>query len=401
MARHSLPDDAPGDSTVPEPGAPDHGTTDPAATGPVSPYEAAHDAAQSLPMNADDDLAPADSAAPVAAPAASESAESTAPAGAIPETVDDEEDIFDSFEPAWAPTGVLAAAAGTAAAPSSGREAARASATSAKVLAEDTTRSKHVKKKRPASLGVKILGVVGELLITMGVFIGLFIVWQVWWTDIEANKVQAEAVQEFEKKYGEVTLEEQGIGEPQTSEPPAFKGGAAEGDILGIMHIPTFGYDYAYTIKEGTGLRDVLDTGAYGRYTQAAQPGGIGNFATAAHRQSYGAPMRDVQNLEVGDPIVVETQDAWLVYKVVDWEIVTPSDWRVVAPDPFEAKKAVEAGGTPNDVTTEPTRRLLTITTCHPLFVSNERWAVHAEFSHWVARADGVPQELVDPKEAN
>ena len=36
-----------------------------------------------------------------------------------------------------------------------------------------------------------------------------------------------------------------------------------------------------------------------------------------------------------------------------------------------------------------------TITTCHPPFVSNQRWVIHATFDHWVDRTEGLPAELI------
>lgn len=248
-------------------------------------------------------------------------------------------------------------------------------------------------QKKPSLLN-RILGVIGELLITAGVLIGLFIVWQVWWTDIEANREQAATISTLQKKFGgPITVEDNGIAKPQEGPPPEWTGPTGENEILGIMRIPAFGYDYAYTIQNGTSLSKVLDKGSFGRYDGAAFPGQVGNFSTAAHRQTYGAPMLRVPDLEVGDPIVVETEDTFLVYKMIDEEIVDPTAIWTIAPDPFMAFDAMKNGGAVG----EPTRRLLTITTCHPPFVSNERWIVHAEFDYWTKRADGLPEALVDP----
>ena len=128
----------------------------------------------------------------------------------------------------------------------------------------------------------------------------------------------------------------------------------------------------------------MLDKGAFGHYEGTAFPGEVGNFATAAHRQTYGAPMRDVDELEAGDPIILETKDAYLVYYMTESSIVSPGQVDVIAPDPKNPSKPQQ----------KATERYLTITTCHPPFVSNERWIVHAKFSHWVDRKDGIPQEL-------
>lgn len=247
--------------------------------------------------------------------------------------------------------------------------------------------------KRKPSLFNRILGVIGELLITAGLVIALFIVWQIWWTDIIANAAQAEEIEQLQQEYGVVTVEDDGIAEPQEGPPPEWTHEPEFGEILGIMRIPAFGYDYGYTIRNGTDMTSILDTGAFGRYEDTALPGQIGNFATAAHRQTYGAPMLHVPQLEEGDEIVVEMENSYLVYSIINDEIVTPTEVWTIAPDPFLAYEQLQGRGN----LSEPTRRLLTITTCHPPFVSNERWVVHAEFKYWTKREDGLPQALVEP----
>ncbi len=232
--------------------------------------------------------------------------------------------------------------------------------------------------RRKPSFVWRFVGFIGELLITAGILIGLFVLWQLWWTDIEANRAQEVAIAEITEEWVEPGPD---IGTPRTDPPPEFPHVTDEGAYLGIMRIPRFGEDHAYTIAQGTALETVLDTGAFGHYEDSAYPGEIGNFATAAHRQTYGAPMRGVADLQIGDPIIVETADAYLVYKVTESYIVSPSDSDVVLPVPRHPEM-------------EATQRLLTITTCHPPFVSNQRWIIHAEMDHWIDRGEGIPAEL-------
>ena len=42
-----------------------------------------------------------------------------------------------------------------------------------------------------------IVGVIGEILITLGVLLFAFLVWQLWWTDVVGNRAQAEIVREL------------------------------------------------------------------------------------------------------------------------------------------------------------------------------------------------------------
>ena len=244
--------------------------------------------------------------------------------------------------------------------------------------------------KKPTAFQ-RVLGVIGEILITAGVVIVLFIVWQVWYTDIAANRQQAEAIEVLQESFGGVVTADDGIAPRQEGEPPAWEGATEEGGTLGIMRIPRFGPDYGYTIQNGTHMERILDTGAFGRYEDTAYPGQIGNFAMAAHRQTYGAPMRDVADLEEGDAIVIETAETYLVYRFIAEEIVDPSAVWTIAEDPFAALANIETGAE----IPLATRRLLTITTCHPPFISNERWIVHAELDYWTLRADGLPEALV------
>lgn len=42
---------------------------------------------------------------------------------------------------------------------------------------------------------------IGELLLTLGVLVLLYVVWQLWWTNIEAGNLQDEAVAEMSRSY--------------------------------------------------------------------------------------------------------------------------------------------------------------------------------------------------------
>ncbi len=110
----------------------------------------------------------------------------------------------------------------------------------------------------------------------------------------------------------------------------------------------------------------------------------MGNFAVAGHRNTYGRPFEDIARLEAGDPIVVETADVFYVYEVTSTVVVDPSEVDVIAPDPDDPPDA------------EPTRRMMTLTACHPpMYSARERYIVHAELSYWTLREDGIPPEAL------
>ena len=62
-----------------------------------------------------------------------------------------------------------------------------------------TRRSRRAAAPRPGRrpVGAGVVGVVGELLITAGVLLGLFVVWQLFWTDVVAERAHDQIVQEL------------------------------------------------------------------------------------------------------------------------------------------------------------------------------------------------------------
>ncbi|MDO5025236.1 MAG: class E sortase [Trueperella sp.] len=251
------------------------------------------------------------------------------------------------------------------------------------------TAAKHqpIKKKAEVSLPMQIFGVIGEILITIGILIGLFIVWQLWWTGIEANQTRAVAVAEFG-----TAPETEKVATPQEGPPPEWTGPTETPEVMGLIKIPRFGADYVFPIRAGTQNIGVLNTGSYGWYQMSQKPGELGNFALAAHRMTYGDPLIDVEELQNGDQIVIETEEAFLVYKITDHKIVMPEDGWVILPDPFEAEKAHLQGKAYEQG--EINTRYITLTTCHPKYGSSHRWIVHGEFEYWTKRSDGIPPAL-------
>ena len=244
----------------------------------------------------------------------------------------------------------------------------------------------HVRTSPPGrrgGVGSAIIGVVGEILITVGLILALFVVWQLWWTDVEAAQVQTELSADFEAGLSESPNQ---VGAAGVGEPPAF--GELTEQTFARLWVPRWdsGAPYVRTISEGTDRESVLDVLGIGHYEDTAMPGEIGNFAIAAHRQSHGKPFYNIDTLQEGDAIVVETADAWYVYKVVNSEIVPPTQVEVIAPNPWSPQDPPQAAA-------------ITLTTCHPLFSTKERFVVHGILDHWVPRDAGRPAELVQPVE--
>ncbi|MDR6863256.1 class E sortase [Phycicoccus sp. 3266] len=210
------------------------------------------------------------------------------------------------------------------------------------------------------------LGLVGDLLVTAGALLLLFVAWQLWWTDVTANRVQGDTVHALTRDFGT------GRSTPASETPRAVPFGEA----FAILRIPRLGADYARPVLEGTSL-DILQEGV-GHYTGTAGPGAVGNFAVAGHRTTYGRPFHDIDRLRPGDKIVVETAQAYSVYVVRRHEIVDPTAVRVIAP-------------VPDKPGAKPTGRWMTMTACHPKYSAAQRYVVFAELDRTYPRAKGLP----------
>lgn len=214
-----------------------------------------------------------------------------------------------------------------------------------------------------------VLGMLGDVFLTTGLGLLLFVGWQLWWTDVTANRAQDQAVVRLDRDFG---ADPAPGSTTATTDPDA----PALGKGFAILRIPRFGADYARPLLEGTG-RDILMKGV-GHYQGTAAPGAMGNFAIAGHRTTYGRPFHDIDTLRTGDRIVVETRTAFHVYAVQRHTIVTPDDVDVVAPVP-------EHPGA------RPTQRWLTMTACHPKYSAAQRYVVFAELVRSYPRAEGLP----------
>jgi sortase A len=206
-----------------------------------------------------------------------------------------------------------------------------------------------------------ILRALGELAVTAGALVLLFLGWQLWWTDVAADREQAATVTALRQEW-----RHRGTGSPAPA--PAQPGAmsavpevrqAQPGEVFGVLRVPRWGEDYARPLVEGI-EQEQLQRGV-GHYEGTALPGAVGNFATAGHRTTYGKPYNGIDELQVGDEVFVDTEVATFVYRVRGWEIVTPDRIDMVAPVP----------GHPDQV---PVERLMTFTACHPEFSAKYRW---------------------------
>ncbi len=216
------------------------------------------------------------------------------------------------------------------------------------------------------------VGGLGDLLVTLGVLLLLFVGWQLWWTDVEANRAQSGTVQALSRDFGRASA-------PGTSTPA--KPAPEFGKAFALLRIPRLGDDYVKPILEGTST-EILQDGV-GHYSGTSAPGALGNFAIAGHRTTYGRPFHDIDRLREGDRIVVETKGGFSVYAVQRHLIVAPTAVEVIAPVPGDQ------GATPNG-------SWLTMTACHPKYSAAQRYVVVAKLLKSYTRVQGLPAGTLD-----
>jgi sortase A len=115
-------------------------------------------------------------------------------------------------------------------------------------------------------------------------------------------------------------------------------------DKLGIPVVEGDGWDQ---LKQGVG-----------HHIGSADPGRLGNMVLSGHNDIYGEVFRDLDKLAPGDELRVTTASQVFIYRVVAWRLVAPTDVAVMASTP---------------------RATLTLVSCYPYMVDNQRIVVTAE----------------------
>jgi sortase A len=252
------------------------------------------------------------------------------------------------------------------------------------------------RREDPVRTAIRALG---ELILTAGLVVLLFVFYETYVTDWSSAVKQQQAT----AKLDDIWRNGRSLADR-----PSIKGAG-----IAKMYVPAFGPDFVFTVLQGTDP-DVLAAGP-GHYQRTASPGQLGNFAVAGHRVGKGSPFNSLDLLSSCDAIVVETEDHWYVYRVlplqgesVGWAagkgtqpqcrgveplpgryanvmgkaIVLPTQVEVIAPVPGQPGRA-------------PANRLITLTTCNPQFSARERLIVHGVLVASYRKVDGQrPVEL-------
>ena len=298
----------------------------------------------------------------------------------------------------------------------------------------------------------------GQVLITAGMVVLLFVVYEVYVTDLFGHQKQEQATSELEQRWngpGRAQAAEVVTGTGASAATAAGTGANASGAGAGTgtvtvtgtrvvttvkngavvavdpatrkrnyrtvdgqgfakISIPSFGADYVFTIIEGTNTDD-LYVGP-GHYKQTQYPGEPGNFAVAGHRVSKGSPFNNLGQLASCDAMVLETQSDWFVYRVLpmqdevsSWAGTKRAHCAGVAPqqgayagtfgreitDPSDYAQVLPVPHAASRSVPLDAERLLTLTTCHPQFSDAQRMIIHGTLVKSYPKANGfLPPEL-------
>ncbi|WP_327682336.1 class E sortase [Streptomyces sp. NBC_00467] len=211
-----------------------------------------------------------------------------------------------------------------------------------------------------------VISVFGELLITAGVVLGLFVVYSLWWTNVLADREASRQGHQMRDGWA-------GPGALDTK------------DGIGFLHVPAMSKGEVL-VKQGTDAK-ALNDGIAGYYTapiKSALPWDPqGNFTLAAHRDGHGAKFHNIHKVKEGDPVVFETRDTWYVYKVFK-KLPETSKYNVNVLQPVPKESGRSKPG-----------RYITLTTCTPVYTSDYRYIVWGE----LVREEKVDKNRTPPDE--
>jgi sortase A len=196
---------------------------------------------------------------------------------------------------------------------------------------------------------------VGLALIVAGVIVLLFVVYQLWGTGIAEAHSQATLKRSFNAKVatasGHQPVEAPTVASPTGHSPGAAptpgppESGAVDHLVIPKIHVDVF-------VVQGVS-EDDLRLGP-GHYPETVLPGQDGNAAIAGHRTTYGAPFFSLNQLALGDHMVVtDTSGRSFTFVVAGPpRVVSPDDVAILDPTPFAE---------------------LTLTTCNPRYSDTSR----------------------------
>lgn len=219
--------------------------------------------------------------------------------------------------------------------------------------------------------GWSVVGVLGEIFVTLGVIILLFVGYQLWWTDVLARNTYADTRAWLQQEWG--------IGDASGRVPATVTPEWAK--PFGLMYIPEL-RDRAWGVPILEGTTQEILQGGVGHHPGSAVPGEMGNVAIAGHRTTYGAPFGDIDHLEPGDQVIIETKTGWYIYQMDNKEIIDFWEGWVLDPVPGKPRNTI------------PTQELITIYSCHPKFSAAQRYVWFGHLVDKFTKGTGTPPAI-------
>jgi sortase A len=226
----------------------------------------------------------------------------------------------------------------------------------------------------PRRASGRLLTAAGLVLVAVGLAVAGGVGWQTWVASPLAASQQERAAAAQSKDWAGAQTSPSaapGAGSVPVGRAPRFAGTVA------VLVVPRFGSDWSRVVRQGVdedAILNSIDAGV-GHYEGTAMPGGVGNFAIAAHDTGYGDAFRHVGRLRIGDPIYLQTREGWYTYRFRNFQWVQPTEVGVIGPVP-------ESAGT------APTGRVITLTTCDPPFNAQEREIAYGTFVRFTPGAE-------------
>ena len=210
---------------------------------------------------------------------------------------------------------------------------------------------------------------IGQTMILLGFLTLLFVVYQLWGTGLLTERYQQGLENDFEElveQVEEVADEpEEVISDSEVEVKPDLGEflWRSEGEAMAQLTIPVL--NLSKTVVSGVGV-EALRKGP-GHYSYTPLPGMPGNSAIAGHRTTWGAPFGDINKLEPGDEILIQTVQGSFTYRVV--EQMGGRGHFIISPYRLDVLD--------QNFDTHPNR--LTLISCHPKLTARQRIIVVAE----------------------
>jgi sortase A len=220
--------------------------------------------------------------------------------------------------------------------------------------------------RRPRGRVSKTAQVVGELLITFGLIVFLFIFYELKITDWKTADTQHRLSRQLATQWQPPSAPKPDSGPAKAKQVPVPPLGVVDGQGFAVLRIPRFGSSYRWVVVEGVSRGD-LEEGP-GHYPGTALPGQLGNMVVSGHRTTYGHPFNRFAEMRTGDVVSLQVRTVTYRYRVIRTQIVDPRDTAVIFP-------------VPGNFRARPTQRLLTMTTCNPEYSAVQRLIVTAELT--------------------